>query len=62
MDTPEDQANPVGKNLPDNPTDENSNQVNDARKHGKALAKAARDEARRLGKRVTMSMFVIETL
>ena len=62
MNTSEDQVNPVGKDPSDNQTDENPSQISDARKHGKALAKAARDEARRIGQRVTMSMFVIETL
>lgn len=36
--------------------------VADDRAHAKAMAKAARDEARRRGKRITMSMFVIESL
>ena len=62
MNTSEDQVNPVGKDPLDNQTDETPSQISDARKRGKAIAKAARDEARRLGQRVTMSMYVIETL
>ena len=61
MKTNEDQTNPEEKGTPDNPGT-SDNAAEEFRRKGKAISKAARDQARLLGKRITMSAFVIEQL